>query len=66
MLKARSMHLSMKWKLILSFSAVVLFFLGVALYQNYKINQVKISMETQKMEMEKELQYPPLLNCFKK
>ncbi|MNO27605.1 Methyl-accepting chemotaxis protein McpC [compost metagenome] len=55
MLKARSMHLSMKWKLILSFSAVVLFFLGVALYQNYKINQVVISMETQKMEMEKRI-----------
>lgn len=55
MLKARSMHLSMKWKLILSFSAVVLFFLGVALYQNYKINQVEISMETQKMEMEKRI-----------
>ncbi|OME74741.1 hypothetical protein BSK65_03485 [Paenibacillus odorifer] len=49
------MHLSMKWKLILSFSAVVLFFLGVALYQNYKINQVEISMETQKMEMEKRI-----------
>jgi methyl-accepting chemotaxis protein len=45
----------MKWKLILSFSAVVLFFLGVALYQNYKINQVEISMETQKMEMEKRI-----------
>lgn len=55
MLKARSMHLSIKWKLILSFSAVVLFFLGVALYQNYKINQVEISMETQKMEMEKRI-----------
>ncbi|KAA1190747.1 methyl-accepting chemotaxis protein [Paenibacillus sp. B2(2019)] len=55
LLKARSMHLSMKWKLILSFSAVVLFFLGVALYQNYKINQVEISMETQKMEMEKRI-----------
>lgn len=55
MLKARSMHLSMKWKLILSFSAVVLFFLGVALYQNYKINQVEISMETQKMETEKRI-----------
>ncbi|WP_339316129.1 methyl-accepting chemotaxis protein [Paenibacillus sp. FSL R10-2734] len=45
----------MKWKLILSFSAVVLFFLGVALYQNYKIKQVEISMETQKMEMEKRI-----------
>ncbi|MEK5253767.1 methyl-accepting chemotaxis protein [Paenibacillus sp. FSL F4-0125] len=45
----------MKWKLILSFSAVVLFFLGVALYQNYKINQVEISMETQKMETEKRI-----------
>ncbi|MEK4349754.1 methyl-accepting chemotaxis protein [Paenibacillus sp. FSL R5-0475] len=39
----------------MSFSAVVLFFLGVALYQNYKINQVEISMETQKMEMEKRI-----------
>ena len=55
MLKARSMHLSMKWKLILSFSAVVLFFLGVALYQNYKINQVEVSMVTQKVEMEKRI-----------
>ncbi len=49
------MHLSMKWKLILSFTAVVLFFLGVALYQNYKINQVKVSMVTQKVEMEKRI-----------
>lgn len=55
MLKARSMHLTMKWKLILSFSAVVLFFLGVAFYQNHKISQVEISMETQKAEMEKRI-----------
>lgn len=54
-MKARSIHLSMKWKLILSFSAVVLFFFGIALYQNYEINQVKISMETQKVEMEKRI-----------
>jgi len=45
----------MKWKLILSFSAVVLFFLGVAFYQNHKISQVEISMETQKAEMEKRI-----------
>lgn len=54
-MKTRSMHLSMKWKLILSFAAVVLFFLGVAFYQNQKINQVEISMETQKVEMEKRI-----------
>lgn len=54
-MKSRSMHLSMKWKLILSFSVVVLFFLGVAYFQNYKINQVKSSMQTQKVEMEKRI-----------
>ncbi|MBT2293111.1 methyl-accepting chemotaxis protein [Paenibacillus albidus] len=42
----------MKWKLILSFSAVAFIFLGVALYQGYKINQVETSMVTQKREME--------------
>ncbi|WP_161487929.1 methyl-accepting chemotaxis protein [Paenibacillus glacialis] len=45
----------MKWKLILSFSAVALIFLGVAFYQNHKIKQVEISMETQKTEMEKRI-----------
>lgn len=55
MLKARSMHLTMKWKLILSFSVVVIFFLGVAFYQNQKINQVEVSMEAQKVEMEKRI-----------
>lgn len=54
-MKTSSIHLTMKWKLILSFSAVVLIFLGVALYQNHKINQVEISMETQKTEMEKRI-----------
>jgi methyl-accepting chemotaxis protein len=52
LLKVTRIHLSMKWKLILSFSAVALIFLGVALYQGYKINQIKTSMETQKTEME--------------
>lgn len=54
-MKARSMHLTMKWKLILSFSVVVIFFLGVAFYQNQKINQVEVSMEAQKVEMEKRI-----------
>ncbi|WP_169810079.1 methyl-accepting chemotaxis protein [Paenibacillus antarcticus] len=45
----------MKWKLILSFSMVALIFLGVAFYQNIKINHVEISMETQKKEMEKRI-----------
>ncbi|NUU60754.1 methyl-accepting chemotaxis protein [Paenibacillus agri] len=51
-MKVTRMHLSMKWKLILSFSAVALIFLGVAVYQGYKINQIEKSMETQKTEME--------------
>ncbi len=55
LLKGSALHLSMKWKLILSFSAVALIFLGVAFYQNHKINQVEISMETQKTEMEKRI-----------
>ncbi|NQX48672.1 methyl-accepting chemotaxis protein [Paenibacillus tritici] len=42
----------MKWKLILSFSAITLIFLGVAVYQGHKINQVERSMERQKSEME--------------
>ncbi|OAB38721.1 hypothetical protein PMSD_06835 [Paenibacillus macquariensis subsp. defensor] len=54
-MKGSNLHLSMKWKLILSFSAVALIFLGVAFYQNIKINQVEISMETQKKEMEKRI-----------
>ncbi|WP_195724270.1 methyl-accepting chemotaxis protein [Paenibacillus monticola] len=45
----------MKWKLILSFAAVTLFFMGVAIYQGHKINQVEVSMETQKAEMEKRI-----------
>ncbi|WNS46272.1 methyl-accepting chemotaxis protein [Paenibacillus sp. MMS20-IR301] len=45
----------MKWKLILSFSAITLIFLGVALYQGHKINQVELSMERQKSEMEKRI-----------
>jgi len=55
LLKGSTLHLSMKWKLILSFSTVALIFLGVAFYQNVKINQVEISMETQKKEMEKRI-----------
>ncbi|MFC3747782.1 methyl-accepting chemotaxis protein [Paenibacillus sp. GCM10012306] len=51
-MKVTRMHLSMKWKLILSFSAVAMIFLGVAVYQGYKINQIEKSMETQKTEME--------------
>lgn len=46
------MHLSMKWKLIMSFAAVALIFLGVAVYQGYKINQIEQSMVTQKTEMD--------------
>ena len=49
------LHFSMKWKLILSFSAVSLIFLGVALYQVYQIRQVEGSMKTQKTEMEKRI-----------
>lgn len=45
----------MKWKLILVFSAITFIFLGVALYQGLKINQVELSMERQKTEMEKRI-----------
>ncbi|WP_238654693.1 methyl-accepting chemotaxis protein [Paenibacillus piscarius] len=51
-MKGNPLHFSMKWKLILSFSAITLIFLGVAVYQGYKINQVEHSMERQKSEME--------------
>lgn len=51
-MKENPLHFSMKWKLILSFSAITLIFLGVAVYQGYKINQVEHSMERQKSEME--------------
>lgn len=54
-LKGNALHLSMKWKLILSFSVIALIFQGVAFYQNHKINLVEISMETQKTEMEKRI-----------
>jgi methyl-accepting chemotaxis protein len=54
-MKASTLHLSMKWKLILSFSAVALIFLGVALYQSHKISLVQSSMEIQQMEMEKRI-----------
>ncbi|ULO05801.1 methyl-accepting chemotaxis protein [Paenibacillus sp. 19GGS1-52] len=54
-MKVNFLHLSMKWKLIFSFAAVTLFFMGVALYQGHKINQVEVSMETQKAEMEKRI-----------
>ncbi|WP_054939937.1 methyl-accepting chemotaxis protein [Paenibacillus ihuae] len=45
----------MKWKLILSFTAISLIFLGVALLQGQKITQVEQSMERQKSEMEKRI-----------
>lgn len=52
LLKGNLLHFSMKWKLILSFSAITLIFLGVAMYQGHKIKQVERSMERQKSEME--------------
>lgn len=52
LLKGKPLHFSMKWKLILSFSAITLIFLGVAVYQGHKIKQVELSMERQKSEME--------------
>ncbi|MCL6459571.1 MAG: methyl-accepting chemotaxis protein, partial [Gorillibacterium sp.] len=54
-MKRSVLHLSMKWKLIVSFSAIALIFMGVALYQGHKINLVEASMETQKVEMEKRI-----------
>lgn len=54
-LKRSVLHLSMKWKLILSFTAISLIFLGVALLQGQKISQVELSMERQKSEMEKRI-----------
>ncbi|ETT72960.1 hypothetical protein C173_12972 [Paenibacillus sp. FSL R7-277] len=51
-MKGKRLHFSMKWKLILSFSAITLIFLGVAVYQGHKIKQVERSMERQKSEME--------------
>ncbi|OKP88472.1 hypothetical protein A3848_17955 [Paenibacillus sp. P32E] len=54
-MKGQRLHFSMKWKLILSFSAITLIFLGVALYQGNKIGQVEHSMEKQKTEMEKRI-----------
>ncbi|WP_019911932.1 methyl-accepting chemotaxis protein [Paenibacillus sp. HW567] len=54
-LKGNPLHFSMKWKLILSFSAITLIFLGVALYQGNKISEVERSMEKQKTEMEKRI-----------
>ncbi|MBW4082242.1 methyl-accepting chemotaxis protein [Paenibacillus sp. S150] len=54
-MKGNLLHFSMKWKLILSFSAITLIFLGVALYQGNKIGQVELSMEQQKTEMEKRI-----------
>lgn len=54
-MKKSGLHLSMKWKLILSFTAISLIFLGVALLQGQKINQVELSMERQKTEMEKRI-----------
>lgn len=54
-MKGSFARITMKWKLILSFSAVTLIFLGVAFYQSRQINQVEASMETQKAEMEKRI-----------
>ncbi|WP_150266959.1 methyl-accepting chemotaxis protein [Paenibacillus tepidiphilus] len=51
-MKKNRFHLSMKWKLIASFTAITLIVMGVALIQGQKINQVKQSMERQKTEME--------------
>ncbi|WP_198402122.1 methyl-accepting chemotaxis protein [Paenibacillus crassostreae] len=45
----------MRWKLIFSFTAVAVIFLGVASFQNYTINLVHSSMENQKVEMEKRI-----------
>lgn len=45
----------MKWKLVLSFTAISLIFLVVALVQGQKISQVELSMERQKSEMEKRI-----------
>ena len=45
----------MKWKLILSFSAISLFFLVSVLYQNVQLDNVGKSMTQQKLEMEKRL-----------
>ncbi|WP_379133924.1 methyl-accepting chemotaxis protein [Paenibacillus sp. sgz500958] len=45
----------MKLKLIFSFAAVTLIFLGVALYQSRQISQVESTMEVQKAEMEKRI-----------
>ncbi|MHA0857432.1 methyl-accepting chemotaxis protein [Paenibacillus sp. CMAA1364] len=43
----------MKWKLIMSFSVIVLIFLGVALFQSYTIKLVQSSMVMQRTEVEK-------------
>lgn len=45
-------HLSMKWKLILSFAAVAILFAGTAVYQGNKTKQIEAAMESQKTDME--------------
>ena len=45
----------MKWKLIVSFSVISLFFLVSVLYQNVQLDNVRKSMSQQKLEMEKRL-----------
>ncbi|GGH15327.1 methyl-accepting chemotaxis protein [Paenibacillus segetis] len=54
-MKNSSMHFSMKWKLIISFSVIAIIFMAVAFYQSHKINMVHSSMERQKTEMEKRI-----------
>lgn len=54
-MKKNSLHFSMKWKLIISFSVVAIIFMTVAFYQSHKINLVHSSMERQKTEMEKRI-----------
>ncbi|MFC5530688.1 methyl-accepting chemotaxis protein [Cohnella yongneupensis] len=51
-MREKIVHLSMKWKLILSFAVVALLFAGTAIYQGNKTKQVEVSMESQKVEME--------------
>ena len=51
-MRGKVANLSMKWKLILSFAAIVLLFAGTAYYQVNKTKLVEGSMESQKAEME--------------
>ncbi|MFD0674710.1 methyl-accepting chemotaxis protein [Cohnella sp. GCM10027633] len=51
-MRDKIVHLTMKWKLILSFAAVALLFAGTAIYQANKTQHVEVAMESQKIEME--------------